>query len=324
MKDRIQAIVALYNIEVASVELITHGFLSENYRVVAAQGTFFLKQYRSALDAARVSDIHKSKNFFAAAGIPAVLPIVNSRGETFTEFDGKFYALFPFITGRTFPDQHCSAAELRALAQMLARVHLAGEVAVPGHIEKKFARVNFADAISYADKMIVIIEADCAANPTEFNRAALRIAKSKRDLLAHWPFASSPLLQNILVHYDLHAGNVFFDDAGAVKAVFDFELTQFEPAAFDVVRTMTITCFDYGTAPEKWARAWDFLAAYRAVRPMSDEEFRAGVLEFVIYRTKSFWVEEEHYLKGSTRVDRFLEWDDLARAMWIQWYNNNL
>ena len=41
MKDRIQAIVALYNIEVASVELITHGFLSENYRVVAAQGTFF-------------------------------------------------------------------------------------------------------------------------------------------------------------------------------------------------------------------------------------------------------------------------------------------
>lgn len=319
MKERIQAIVAPYNVRVAEVEPITHGFLSENYKVIGEDKTYFLKQYRAALDEARVEDIHKSKNFFAAAGIPVVLPLKDRSGATYIAHEGRFYALFPFLEGRNYPDQHCSVEELRSLARMLARVHEAGAAAEPGHIEKKFERAIFSEAIARADAVIPLIESDRAANPSEFNRAALEIAKKKRTLLAAWPFPEEPMAPQILVHYDLHAGNAFFDDTGAAQHVFDFELTQYEPAAFDVVRTMTIVCMDYGTAEEKWARVAEYIRAYREVRPLSDEELRAGVLEFVLYRTASFWVEEEHYIKNNTRVDRFLECDDEARILWMGW-----
>ncbi|MCX6780743.1 MAG: phosphotransferase [Candidatus Magasanikbacteria bacterium] len=324
MKEKIQAIVAPYQIHVISVEPIRHGFLSENYKVVAEEGTYFLKQYRAALDAARVADIHKSKHFFEARGIPVVLPLTTEDEKTFIEYDGTFFALFPFLEGHTYPDQHCSIEELRSLARMLARVHAVGEMAESDHIAKKFMRANFDEAIARADVVIPLIEKDRANNPTEFNRSALEIAQKKRALLASWPFPTEPIAPFILVHYDLHAGNVFFDDAGAIKYVFDFELSQHEPAAFDLVRTMTIVCFDYGTYEEKWKRAEEYVRAYRDVRQMSDEEFRAGVLEFVIYRTKSFWVEEEHYLKNNLRVDTFLECDDIARTMWIEWLEKHL
>ncbi len=80
----------------------------------------------------------------------------------------------------------------------------------------------------------------------------MAIANKKIQLLAAWPFADEPMAPHILVHYDLHAGNAFFDESGEARHVFDFELTQYEPAAFDVLRTMTIVCLDYGTREEKW------------------------------------------------------------------------
>lgn len=320
MKERIQAIVDQYEIGVAGVEPITKGFLSENYKVIGLQGDqYFLKQYRAALDEARVVDIHKSKYFFAERGIPVVLPLTAANGASYVTHEGKFYALFPFLEGNNYPDQHCSPEELRSLARMLARVHIVGAAAEPGYIEKKFQRQLIHDAIVHADKVIDVIQNHIAQHgAAEFDHAALRIARRKRELLADWPFAEEPMAPQILVHYDLHAGNAFFDDSGEARHVFDFELTQYEPAAFDVVRTMTIVCMDYGTREEKWKRVQDYLRAYRELRPMSDEELRAGIVEFILYRSTSFWVEEERYLKNNTRVDRFLECDDESRILWLE------
>lgn len=319
MKERIQSIVEPYGIEVVGVEPITTGFLSENYKVIGEQGKeFFLKQYRAALDEARVADIHKSKYFFAERGIPVVLPITTTNSATYIEHDGKFYALFPFVSGKNYPDQHCSSEELRSLARMLARVHEIGATAAPAHIQKKFERKLFSDAIVRGNEVIGVIEKHIAERgATDFDHAALAIANKKMQLLAAWPFPDEPMAPHILVHYDLHAGNIFFDESGEARHVFDFELTQYEPAAFDVVRTMTIVCMDYGTREEKWKRVEDFLHAYREVQPLSDDELRAGAVEFLLYRTTSFWVEEEHYLKGNTRVDKFLELDDESRLMWL-------
>lgn len=323
MIEKIQAIVEPYGIQVTDVELITKGFLSENYKVVAESGTFFLKQYRASIDEARVNDIHKSKYFFAERGIPVVLPIVLDADKSFVAHEGKFYALFPFVDGNNYPDQRCSVAELRSLARMLARVHEVGATVAPEHIEKKFERKSFDIARAHGREIVKVIEAEIAATGgSEFDRAALLIANKKIALLGAWPFAAEPVAPHILVHYDLHAGNIFFDAAGEAQHVFDFELTQYEPAAFDVIRTMTIVCLDYGSAEEKWKRVEEFMRAYREVRAMSAEEFRAGVLEFAIYRTTTFWVEKEHYLKNNSRVDRFLECDDVSRVMWIEWLQN--
>ncbi|MDQ5931708.1 MAG: hypothetical protein QG607_409, partial [Patescibacteria group bacterium] len=81
----------------------------------------------------------------------------------------------------------------------------------------------------------------------------------------------------------------------------------------------TIVCMDYGLREEKWDRVHNFVEAYRGVRALEDDELRAGVAQFVTYRSTSFWVEEEHYLKNNSRVDRFLECDEESRLMWIEW-----
>lgn len=320
MIEKIQAIVEPYGIRVMDAELITKGFLSENYKVIAESGTFFLKQYRASIDAARVQDIHKSKYFFAERGIPVVLPLSLEGEKSFVAYEEKFYALFPFVDGNNYPDQRCSIQELQSLARMLARVHDIGAAAAAGHIEKKFERKSFEAARVHGSDIVKKIEAEIAmTGGSEFDFAALQIVNKKIALLGAWPFADEAMAPHILVHYDLHAGNIFFDAAGDAQHVFDFELTQYEPAAFDVIRTMTIVCLDYGSAEEKWKRVEEFMRAYREVRAMSAEEFRAGVLEFAIYRTTTFWVEEEHYLKNNARVDRFLECDDVSRIMWIEW-----
>lgn len=320
MIEKIREIVAPYGVRVIDVELITKGFLSENFKVVCEEGVFFLKQYRAALDEKRVMDIHASKNFFAQQGLPAVMPLANEAGAYYIFHEGKFYSLFPFVSGNTYPDQHCSVRELESLARMLARAHSAGAAAPANYIEKKFQRKNIGEAIAYGNTIVAAIQEEMArTGGTDFDSIALQIAQKKISLLAAWPYPELQERDYVLAHHDLHAGNVFFDEDGEVRHVFDFELSQYEPAAFDVVRTMTIVCMDYGSAEEKWARVAAFLRAYREVRELSDEELLYGVLEFVRYRTTSFWVEEEHYLKQNARVDRFLEWDDVSRVMWIEW-----
>lgn len=320
MIEKIQAITTSYGLRVIAVEMITKGFLSENFKVVCENGVFFLKQYRAEIDQARMEDIHKSKDFFAARGIPVVMPIANNQGEFFVSHEDRYFALFPFVGGHTYPDQHCSMQQLRSLARMLAHVHNAGEDAQVGYISKVFEHKNQEDVLLHAQKVIAAIEKEILrTGGTDFDRSALRIAQEKQKLIEQWPFQVQKALPHILVHYDLHAGNVFFDDESRVQHVFDFELVQHEPAAFDVVRTMTIVCMDYGLREEKWDRVHNFLEAYRQVRELSEDDLRVGVVEFIKYRTTSFWVEEEHYLKNNTRVDRFLECDEESRVMWIEW-----
>ena len=320
MIEKIQEIVAPYEVTVREIELITKGFLSENFKVVCDEGVFFLKQYRAEIDQQRIEDIHKSKNFFAANGIPVVMPIANARGDFFVARGGRFFSLFPFVNGHTYPDQHCSMAELRSLARMLARVHSAGALAGERHINKAFEQKKQDSARLHAEAVIAAIEREILrTGGNEFDRSALAIAQRKYEWILAWPFESLVELPSILVHHDLHAGNVFFDDAAEIRHVFDFELTQYEPAAFDVVRIMTIVCMDYGLREEKWDRVHNFVEAYRGVRALEDDELRAGVAQFVTYRSTSFWVEEEHYLKNNSRVDRFLECDEESRLMWIEW-----
>lgn len=324
MIEKIQAIVNSYGLSVVDAELITKGFLSENFKVVCENGIYFLKQYRAELDQNRVEDIHKSKVFFAGQGIPVVMPIANDRGDFFVSHEGRFFALFPFVNGHTYPDQHCSMLELRSLARMLARVHNAGETADVGYVGKSFEQKNKEETLAHAQTVIAAIENEILrTGGTEFDQSALRIAREKQKLIREWSFSEQKPLPHILVHYDLHAGNVFFDDDDQVQHVFDFELVQHEPAAFDVVRTMTIVCMDYGLREEKWDRVHNFLDAYREVRALSEEDLRAGVIEFIKYRTTSFWVEEEHYLKNNVRIDRFLECDEESRIMWIEWARQN-
>lgn len=324
MIEKIQAIVNSYGLNVVDTELITKGFLSENFKVVCQEGIYFLKQYRAELDKNRVEDIHKSKNFFVGQGIPAVMPIANAHGDYFVLHEGRFFALFPFVNGHTYPDQHCSMAELRSLARMLARVHLAGEVAETDYIGKSFEQKNKEETLVYAESIIAVIEKEILrTGGSDFDRTALRIAQEKQRFITEWPFPEQQPLPHILVHHDLHAGNVFFDDTAEVRHVFDFELVQHEPAAFDVVRTMTIVCMDYGLREEKWDRVHNFLDAYREVRFLGGEELHRGVIEFIRYRSTFFWVEEEHYLKNNSRVDRFLECDEESRVMWIEWAQQN-
>jgi homoserine kinase type II len=325
MIEKIQGIVNSYGLTVVDAELITKGFLSENFKVVCKEGVFFLKQYRAELDRNRVEDIHKSKGFFAASSIPVVMPIANVHGDFFVLHEERFFAVFPFVNGHTYPDQHCSMAELRSLARMLARVHNAGEVVDANYVGKKFQQKSKEDTLAHAEIVVAAIEKEILrTGGNEFDRAALRIAQEKQKMISDWPFSEQESLPQILVHYDLHAGNVFFDDAAQVQHVFDFELTQHEPAAFDVVRTMTIVCMDYGLREEKWDRVHNFLDAYREVRALSDEELCRGVIEFIKYRSTSFWVEDEHYLKNNVRVDRFLECDEESRVMWIEWAGEKL
>jgi len=50
-----------------------------------------------------------------------------------------------------------------------------------------------------------------------------------------------------------------------------------------------------------------FIKSYREVYPIFDEELETGLLAHYLKSAHGFWVEKEHYIKGSNRVDLFLE-----------------
>src|SRR5581483_1788859 len=119
-------IVELYGIKLGSAEKITDGFLSDNYIVSNGDEKYFFKKYRFK-NVERIKEIHSVKRYFSDGGIPVIMPILNNSGESFFEYEGGFYALFPFIDERKLKEADITDEALVSSAEMLSRLHLLGK-----------------------------------------------------------------------------------------------------------------------------------------------------------------------------------------------------
>lgn len=298
----------LERIELA--ELVQKGVLSQNWFLTAGSTRYFLKRYRFD-DEARIREIHAAKQFFADNGIPIILPIATIGGATYISQDKRFYALFPHISGQHLYRDHLTDTATISMAQMLARLHLAGakSTLVVGKDSFKAWDSNGPKAQAYIDRLAAI------EHPSEFDVLAREDLEMKKVLIHANPaqYEDLDLAADHLIHGDYLDHNLFFDAEEKVSHVFDLEKSQYTPRSYEFVRCLLYSVFNESFDAERMRQARLYVDAYRSVYPISDKEFRNGMELFFLKSIRNVWIQKECYDLGNRRPEQFLA-PDMART----------
>lgn len=304
MKNLLTTVNDLYGLDINSSKKVTKGFLSENYILTGRGQRYFLKKYRFDKQE-RIEEVHAAKKYFADGGIPVVLPIVNKDNKSFFHFENGYFALFPFISDRQIERGSLNAVTIESLGEMLGRIHLLGKTAnLP--IKERFKAWN---KESFLEKIDAIYnEIDKKSELNDFDRLALESIETKKKLILDNTFIYEDLqlTSDHLIHGDYLDHNVFVGPDNKVSYVFDFEKTDYSPRMYELYRSL-MYCFLSGEVTDSdIAHAKRYLNAYLAVYPTSRDELSRGLKLFYLKSIHGVWVESEHFLKGSDRVDEFL------------------
>ncbi|MDE2019459.1 MAG: phosphotransferase [Patescibacteria group bacterium] len=296
----------LYGLSIDKSVLIKEGFMGHNRALYCGKEKYFLKRYYFT-DEPKIKEVHRVKKFFSSKGIPVILPMQARNHSTYFCFDGRYYALFPFVNGRKLFSEKLTAKALRSSGEMLARIHLISKRRAPFKLADQFSSWNTEQFLKDAEHIITIIQRKKKKSCFDF--AALEVLKVKMDFARknRVAFAGLHLENDHLIHGDYHAKNLFFDNADNVEWVFDFEKTQIAPRIMEMIRSAIIVCFDGRFTKKNFKKAEEYIGAYTKLYPLKKAEVESGLTAFVVKHMHSVWVEKEHYLKHSRRVDRFLE-----------------
>ncbi len=290
---------------------IAAGYLSQNWQLVTAAGTYFLKRYHVDQRTA-VAAVHSVISHFQQANFPVVAPCTTREGATICTVDGGHYTLFPFVRGHQLQRGALTSQAVRTLGAMLARLHRAGcGVQLPNVRVRAFAdqRAAFQHR---AEALLPII--DGQSTPTPFDELARETVRLQLALVAQTPFdpAAVALPNDHLLHGDYHVDNLFFDEVGSIRWIFDWERAAVGARASELMRALIFACFatprDFQATftPQNFALGKDFLDAYQRHYPIEPAEAVAALQARYWDSLSSLWVVEEHYLHHNQRVDPFL------------------
>ncbi len=298
----------LYGIRIAKSRVVREGFLSRNHILFCKKDNYFLKQYRFS-DKDKIAEIHRVKRLFAENGIPVILPLSNKKYSTYFRFDSKYYALFPFVRGRKLLSRQLSVKALKSAGAMLARIHVISKNKPPIRLKDRFEPWNKKEFLVRAKNIFAIVERK--KSKSSFDRLAMKTLREKIALAEKNTvrFEDLNLKNNYITHGDYHENNMFFDDNDNVAWVFDLEKAKLAPRIVEVVRSMILICFDGKFTSKNLKRAAEYLRAYNKIYPLKQAEVRDGMKAFALKQIHSLWVETEHYLKHSNRIDRFIKTD---------------
>ncbi len=314
MEEILNKINHLYGISVSSSEKVTKGFLSDNYFLSDGQTKFFLKKYRFD-NSSRIAEVHASKKYFADGGIPIILPIPLLDGKTFFEYEAGYYALFPFVEGKHSERGELTESAIISLGQMLGKIHLLGKESKL-IIDDWFKIENEEKTFKKIEDILFKISE--VSSLSDFDKVALENVQMKKKLLLKntITFESLGLARDHLIHGDYLDHNVFFDERGNVKWVFDLEKTSYSPRTYELFRSMVCSLLSADITDIDLENAKKYIDAYSSVYPISKDEIKRGLQLYFVKIIHGFWVESEHYLKGNTRVDHFL-FDDRKRIKYL-------
>ena len=242
---------------------IAAGMQNSNYFVVAGGQRWVLTIFETL--AAEQLDFYLAlQQHLALRGIPCPHPQAAPDGRLWRPLAGKPAALFNRLPGSCV-DQP-TAAHLRQLGTMLARLHLAAAdfpapLANPcGHAWRERTGRQLAPLLSADERARLLAELDF--------QAAQDYAGLARGV----------------IHADLFRDNVLWQPDGQLSGVLDFYFAGADHLLFDLAVAANDWCEDAGQLAA-------FVGAYRAVRPLTaDEEAawpamrRAAALRFWLLR----------------------------------------
>lgn len=320
MEKLIKKLAELYPLKInKSFGKVPGGYLSDNFAVGNNEDKYFLRQYRAKYTKPEIEAIHRIKKFFAKNDVPIILPIPSKSGETFFDFDNRFYALFPFIQEKTRGSSQLTIPTVRSIGKMLAKIHLLSKNGFPNITDDRDRIFNKEKALALGKEIFQIVKNKKVLD--KFDKLASKAIPFKLNLIKNnsKTFEDLNLKHDHLIHGDFHELNLFYDEKNEVKYVYDLEKATVAPRSYEIARALDYICLEK-FEQRNIKKASEFVKAYKSFYPISDTELRNGLLFRFIDCFHSFWIEKAHYLDNNFRTDVFYP----TESRKLKYYSKNL
>lgn len=267
-----------FGLELNAIEPLSAGSVNSNFALTAADGRrYFARLYEEQGRDGALAEL-KLVTALATAGVPVVQCLPRADGAGVGDFEGKSFAVFPWLDGEILCQGRVSEAACRKLGAALARMHLTTPLLarpVEGRfritdLRKRLLRVEREGHEQYLDDVERIRE---ALNQYEVERISQSAPRG-------------------VIHSDLFRDNVLWTKEGDLAALLDFESACEGAFAYDVMVTICAWCY---SDRFETALVEAFLRGYHAVRPIEGPEVAAlkvegavGCLRFATTRITDF------------------------------------
>lgn len=279
----------------SDIELITGGFLCQNFTLRIGAQRFFLKQYRHKLSQV-VHQVKYAEELFAAHGVPVLSPLKDRFGRGAFYLDQNWYSLFPFIDRKAVTIQELTDVGRETLARQLAQMHTIG-TSVKKSIQPLLLWDSDRFFLEVAELEMKLEEEGIADSVRSL---ISKVIEQKKKFVSQNTFTpeNADVPFDTLLHGDYSYQNVFFSpDQDRIDYLFDFEKTCRGPRTFELARALFVDAFDDGWGEGNRERAAVFLRAYQEVNPLTQEEFTLGIRMYLVHVAHQLWIEGKILLR---------------------------
>ncbi|MEK7615319.1 MAG: phosphotransferase [Patescibacteria group bacterium] len=304
--------------------VIRGGHLCKNYFLQTSKERYFLKQYRSI---SSVADIKAAEIFFFTHGFPVILPIRSNKGRDFFDIEEHRFSLFPFVDQISPRASELTKTMIASMGTTLAKMHSIGKDEKHTRYApiRLWKREDFFASLHILETFLA--KQESISPMQKFALNSLHIQEEYLEEHQQSPNDFS-LPHDCLLHGDFIYTNLFFDGEGQIRSIYDFERTGMGPRAYELARSIFLTCFDDGWEERNYEMARDFLRAYTDVFPMQKDEYMLGARMYAQHFMHMTWLETKVILEKSgphinllhparRRTVRFVEGvDQIVEKIW--------
>ncbi len=271
--DELTEFLSRYDLgEVLAFKGIAEGVENSNFLLQTEHGNHILTLYEKRVAPEDLPYFLALMRHLSAKGVDCPLPIAACDGSALQSLCGRPAAIISFLEGlwpRRIHPFHC-----RELGEGLARMHLAGA-------DFAMTRPNNLSIDGWRPLLEACGPRSDEVRPQLFGELNLELGK----LESEWP---DELPQGV-IHADLFPDNVFFRNE-RLTGFIDFYFACNDALAYDVAVCLNAWCFE-PDGSFNITKAQQFLASYKAVRPLDERELlalpllcRGAALRFLLTR----------------------------------------
>lgn len=260
---------------------IEAGTINSNFGLDTEEGRFFLR----VNEGKRVEEVCYEAGLLenlVAGGVVTPVPRRAVSGDPYTEYEGQFVSVFPWLDGEQVDSMSLQPGHCEALGAALAQLHEVGR-AVPKHFHRQGRythdqiQTRFEDFKNSSDPEL---QPAIAALREEFEWLAEREADRAAG-------------QRGIIHGDLYPDNVLVSGTEIV-ALLDFEQASVGSLIYDLSVAINAWCFGSKLEPE---RVTALIRGYESRLPLDAEkrallniELRGSALRFLVTRITDIYL----------------------------------
>ncbi len=274
------------------------GLSSENFLLVVASGERFVLKVATTSYLHDFEQILASYLYWHKHGIPAIVPLLGKNHAYLQTGGTSTYVLFPFVDGLMYHQDTLTEAALKSAGMLLGRIHSlpfegwhGGNQYLSEQAQKR-SQLSDMDLSHCAEKELIKESIQLKADLKKTLHIRLI---GKKDL--------------VFVHGDFHNSNIIFGPDDQVAALLDLEQTMVADAGKDYVKFIDLGCCNTKFEDHNFHMAKIFLNAYRSIRPLSHEDFRESLFQYLLAMTESSFFESAIALDGKIDLVPYLERD---------------